>query len=72
MELEKLKPIVGNSQWIIFEDYLQERRRDYVGRLINEEHDKNAAVLRGRLKELDILLSLAPRLYPEKKKPKKL
>ena len=70
MDLEKLKPVVGSPNWSLFETYLEERKRDYVGRLVNEEHDKNAAVLRGRLKELDILLSIAPRLYPDRKKLK--
>jgi hypothetical protein len=67
MELEKLKPIVGNTHWGIFENYLEEKKRDYVARLINEEHDKNAAVLRGRLKEIDILLSLTSRIFPKRK-----
>lgn len=67
MELEQLKPIVGNQHWNLFETYLEGRRQDYVARLINEEHDKNAAVLRGRLKEIDILLGLASKIYPNRK-----
>lgn len=67
MELEKLKPIVGNTHWNLFEEYLEDRKQDYVARLVNEEHDKNAAVLRGRLKELDFLKSLATRIYPNRK-----
>jgi hypothetical protein len=67
MDMEKLKPIVGMSQWHLFEDYLEERKQDYIARLVNEEHDKNAAVLRGRLKELDTLLSLASRIFPDRK-----
>lgn len=67
MELEKLKPIVGNPHWYLFEEYLEDRKQDYVARLVNEEHDKNAAVLRGRLKELDFLKSLATRIYPNRK-----
>ena len=67
MELEQLKPIVGNAHWNLFEKYLEERKQDYVARLVNEEHDKNAAVLRGRIKELDYLASLATRIYPNRK-----
>lgn len=67
MDLEKLKPIVGSPHWNLFEDYLEARKQDYVARLVNEEHDKNAAVLRGRLKELDSLSSLASRIYPKRK-----
>ncbi len=67
MDLDKLKPIVGSPHWNLFEEYLKERKQDYVARLVNEEHDKNAAVLRGRLKELDILITLAGRIYPNRK-----
>ena len=67
MDLDKLKPIVGNQHWFLFERFVEERKQDYIARLINEEHDKNAAVLRGRLKELDYLSSLASRIYPQKK-----
>ena len=67
MDLDKLKPIVGSPHWNLFEVYLEERKQDYVARLVNEEHDKNAAVLRGRLKELDILMSLSTRIYPNRK-----
>jgi len=66
MDIEKLKPIVGNQHWYLFEKYIEERKQDYVARLINEEHDKNAAVLRGRLKELDYLSNLASRIFPKK------
>ena len=66
MELDKLKPIVGNQHWYLFEKFLEGRKQDYVARLINEEHDKNAAILRGRLKELDYLSGLASRIYPKK------
>lgn len=66
MDLDKLKPIVGNQHWNIFEKYVEERKQDYIARLVNEEHDKNAAVLRGRIKELDSLLSLAPKIYPQR------
>lgn len=67
MDLEKLKPIIGNQHWNLFEEYLKERKQDYLSRLINEEHDKNAAVLRGRLKEIDILLSISSRIFPNRK-----
>lgn len=67
MELEQLKPIVGNAHWYLMVTYLEERKQDYVARLVNEEHDKNAAILRGRIKELDYLISLATRLYPNRK-----
>ena len=67
MDLEKLKPVVGLPQWNLFEEYLEERKQDFIARLVNEEHDKNAAVLRGRLKELDTLLNLASRIFPNRK-----
>lgn len=70
MDLEKLKPLVGSPFWSLFEECLEDRKRDYIGRLVNEEHDKNAAILRGRLKELDILLSFSSRLFPDRKKTK--
>lgn len=67
MELDNLRPIVGNPHWNLFEKYVEGRKQDYIARLVNEEHDKNAAVLRGRLKELDSLLNLASRVCPKNK-----
>jgi hypothetical protein len=66
MDLDKLKPIVGNQHWYLFEQYLGERRQDFIKRLISEEDTKAAAVLRGRLKELDILLDLPTKVLRRK------
>jgi len=66
MELSKLKPLVGSPHWNLVEEYLQERRQSFITRRGSSENDKQSAVLRGRLREIDNLLGLASKLYPNR------
>jgi len=62
MDLNKLRPVLGNANWFLFEDYLKEQKQGYVTRLIAEGDSTASNILRGRIRELDILLSLASKV----------
>lgn len=67
MDLERLRPIVGNPSWHFFEDYLKEQRQSYMTRLVAETDADAANIQRGRIKQLDIVLNLPSLIL---KKPK--
>lgn len=58
MELQKLRPIVGNTHWSLLEDYLKEERMNHMNRLVAETDETSANILRGRIRELDTLIRL--------------
>lgn len=62
MDLNKLRPVLGNLHWHVFEDYLKGQKQGYVTRLIAESNGTASDILRGRIRELDILLSLASKV----------
>jgi hypothetical protein len=62
MELSKLRPIVGNNHWHLIEDYLEEKKRGYLTRLVAEDSDIASNILRGRIREIDLLLGLASKV----------